>query len=214
MGTCASDMRTSSFIRAAKQGDVHTVRRLLHHVNPCTQNHAAIRLSAELGHTSVVQSLLEDGRTDPGAQNNVAVRTAAALGHTAIVQALLQDARVDPSAFRQLAIRSAIKYGRVDVVRLLLADVRVNTSNELGNALMWTQENGHREIIELLLTCPHVQALRKREAVLKLAANRAHRASRHRSGQARHSGHRIQPHPVYVPTPAQASDPIPLSMYS
>ena len=76
-----------------------------------------------LGHTSVVQLLLADGRADPS--NEYTLRTTLRNGHEDTVAALLGDPRVDPTAGNGWLLKAALKYGYNDVVTLLKADPRM-----------------------------------------------------------------------------------------
>ena len=148
-------------------------------VNPCINNNCAIEWASEMGHTDIVELLLETPEVDPCAGNNYAIRFASANGHTDIVKLLLNDKKVDPCAGNNYAIRfasanghtevvnllmqrvdpsachntpieNASLNGHLDIVKLLLQDNRV-LSGYLGCAISHASENGHLEVVKLLI---------------------------------------------------------------
>jgi hypothetical protein len=55
-----------------------------------------------LGHSKIVELLLEDERVHPGVFSNEALRHACMHGHLDVVKLLLQDKRVNPSDYGNL----------------------------------------------------------------------------------------------------------------
>ena len=165
---------------AARSGQTATVRRLLESsaadVNErCGEGgQFALMHAATLGHTTIVQALLEasasvDLLCDGG---RTALMWAARNGHTSVVLALLQaspSANVDLRSTCQAgftALMWAAWYGHTTIVRLLLGEVRecvlnasanVDLQSKLGyTALMVAAWNGHTAVVKLLLATASV----------------------------------------------------------
>ena len=94
-------------------------------VDPTWDNSWCLRDAAQLGHTSIVQLLLADGRADPGALNQLAIRDASFLRRSDTVAVLLVDPRVDPTALDGAALKAALMHGHTAVAALLKADPRM-----------------------------------------------------------------------------------------
>ena len=150
---------------AACSGRVTTVRKLLESsagtVNePCGEGgQFALMHAATLGHTAIVQALLEASASVDLLCNGgrTALMWAARNGHTSAVLALLEaSASVDLRSNGQAgftALMWAAWYGRTAIVRALLqASASVGLQSKLGyTALMIAARNGHTAIVQVLL---------------------------------------------------------------
>ena len=150
---------------AARSGQTATVRRLLESsaadVNErCGEGgQFALMHAATLGHTTIVQALLEasasvDLLCDGG---RTALMWAARNGHTSVVLALLQaSASVDLRSSGQAgftALMWAAWHGHTAIVRALLqASANVDLQSKLGyTALVVAAWNGHTAVVQVLL---------------------------------------------------------------
>jgi ankyrin repeat protein len=139
-----------------EKGCVQLVQMLLPHIDPSHQNQAALRAAVRLGHTQVVELLLNDPRVDPSAENQDAIITACQHGWQQIVELLLSHPRVDPSVAEQTPLRLAAHRGHEGIVKRLLLDSRVDPSVQNQYALFWAQHGRHDSVVKLLLTDPRV----------------------------------------------------------
>jgi ankyrin repeat protein len=150
---------------AVCSGRIATVRKLLESsvgtVNErCGEGgQFALMHAATLGHTAIVQALLEASASVDLLCNGgrTALRWAARNGHTSVVLALLEaSASVDLRSNGQAgftALMWAAWYGRTAIVRALLqASASVGLQSKLGyTALMIAARNGHTAIVQVLL---------------------------------------------------------------
>ena len=150
---------------AVCSGRIATVRKLLESsvgtVNErCGEGgQFALMHAATLGHTAIVQALLEASASVDLLCNGgcTSLMWAARNGHTSVVLALLEaSASVDLRSNGQAgftALMWAAWYGRTAIVRALLqASASVGLQSKLGyTALMIAARNGHTAIVQVLL---------------------------------------------------------------
>ena len=177
---------------AARSGQTATVRRLLESsaadVNErCGEGgQFALMHAATLGHTTIVQALLEasasvDLLCDGG---RTALMWAARNGHTSVVLALLQaSASVDLQRHGSgcTALMYAAWYGDTTIVRALLqasANVDLQNHGSGYTALMAAAWHGHTAIVQALLQASASVDLQRTtgETALMLAAERGRTA--------------------------------------
>ncbi|KAI9341183.1 ankyrin repeat-containing domain protein [Obelidium mucronatum] len=119
-------------------GDLRILELLLgnpKYFTPCCEENRPLRMASFLGHSDVVELLLQMPSVDPSAWNNQAIIDAAESNFLPVVKSLLQDPRVDPSAQCNSAITSAAGNGNFRVVEYLLSDPRVDPSAGENSAL-------------------------------------------------------------------------------
>jgi hypothetical protein len=81
--------------------------------------------AVRIGHSDIVQVLLDDGRADPSEGDNRMIRDAVRSGDIDTIRVLLSDERVDPTVDHLSILRESIRCGYADILRLLLRDRRV-----------------------------------------------------------------------------------------
>ena len=153
---------------AARSGRTATVRKLIES-SPAAVNERcgkggqfALMHAAKLGHTGIVQALLEASASVDllcyGGRS--ALMWAARNGHTSVVLALLQaSASVDlqrPSKAGFSALMYAAWHGHTAIVQALLqANASVDLQSRLGYTALavaaWNGSNGHTAIVQALL---------------------------------------------------------------
>lgn len=160
------------FMRACREGELHTVRTLLEKVDLCSIRHLAM-ISASVGYlammsairakrSKVVRLLLNDKRIDPNDHNGGFLVEASARDETKVVKVLLSDKRVEPCANRNLAIESASENGHERVVKLLLDHEKFHcTEMELKKWTRSATEIGSEETVLHLQQYAHNKKKRK-----------------------------------------------------
>jgi ankyrin repeat protein len=156
--------RDTPLIRAAKEGDVAEVERLLAAgVDPSAtgrHGHSALYEAAKRGDPAIVQHLLDAGANPNEVGYAIALHEAASQGHEEIVRLLLSSGASPDlgGSHGQTALECAAGRGRVGVVRILL-DAGARGGESTGGfgdmmgqtALHDAVEAGSLEIVELLL---------------------------------------------------------------
>ncbi|PRP76969.1 ankyrin-3-like [Planoprotostelium fungivorum] len=117
-----AQMFSGLFVGWARKGHEESIKVLLERmpsVDVTIDQHLALRIAAECGHTSIVKILLKDGRCDPTIYDSFPLRSAAERGHREVVEVLLQDGRADRNVFDNYPERFARSNGHVDVADLI-----------------------------------------------------------------------------------------------
>ncbi len=156
--------RDTPLIRAAKEGDVGELERLLAAgADPSAtgrHGHSALYEAAKRGDPAIVQRLLDAGANPNEVGRAIALHEAASQGHEEIVRLLLASGAIPDlgGSHGQTALECAASGGRLEVVRLLL-DAGARGGESTGGfgdmmgetALHNAVEAGSLEIVELLL---------------------------------------------------------------
>ncbi|MCL4380105.1 ankyrin repeat domain-containing protein, partial [Candidatus Dependentiae bacterium] len=176
-GSCLAVFDSSSFLRAAREGDIATIQTMATEASRQDKD-LVLELAASKGHLAVVQFLLgmnisghqlpADRIANINAENDEALRWAAESGHLAVIQFLLgmsvkghqlpadRIANIHSAdVFGNDALRLAVKNGHLAVVQFLIqqgADLSI-----LPDQL--------RESIMALIYTPLIQALEQGDAV-------------------------------------------------
>lgn len=133
--TSPEEISSDDFLNAVRLGDSVTIYDFLDNASPDilpdTYN-KALQLAVLYNHLSIISTLLDDRRVNPGADNNCALLLAATSGFLGIVKRLLQDQRVDPAAWDNLAYFQALKRGHHEIVVLLLNHYRNRIRSDLN----------------------------------------------------------------------------------
>ena len=147
----ASEHPTEAFFRAAKSGDVETVRALLKIADvgaDANKKSCALRSASKCGHTKVVEVLLQAG-VDIHIGNDAALRFAADENHVQIVEILLRAGAI-VNALDYDALHCASKKGNTEIVKLLLLK-KVPDTHVLNKALVSATRGCHAQTVKLLL---------------------------------------------------------------
>ncbi len=176
-GLC-DESSTKLFQCALSRGSTPTsaqVRGICRFLNPGLRNSHALILSASLGQSDTVKTLLSDGRVNARACENAALRMASESGKAEVVQALL-SAGADPDDFANYAVRWAAIEGRTSVVKVLLANKGTDPACRDGMGILpscdmpLSAQNG-RYVLKKLLKKPY-RRIRDEDANVLLAAAR------------------------------------------
>jgi ankyrin repeat protein len=146
-------------VRAARDGDIAWVKRLLEKGADVGRAHRAIPLASQNGHLEIVRLLLDHVSDINHHLSNWPARHALAgaawAGQTAIVELLIEKgAQVDATYGSGLtALMEASARGRLEMVRLLLSKgANVNAQTAYGaTPLKKAAEYGNAEVVRLLL---------------------------------------------------------------
>eukprot|EP01118_Nematostelium_gracile_P006460 TRINITY_DN2081_c0_g1_i11.p1 TRINITY_DN2081_c0_g1~~TRINITY_DN2081_c0_g1_i11.p1 ORF type:complete len:508 (+),score=98.76 TRINITY_DN2081_c0_g1_i11:86-1525(+) len=128
--------------------------------------------AVNLGHSGVVETLVDDGRFDPSMNDNELIRTASRNGFRKIVKKLLEDPRVDPSSHDNEALLQACELGHKAVIESLLKDARVDPSVNDNEALTQACGRGYEGIVEVLLDDERVDPSADNYSAIKTAMHR------------------------------------------
>jgi hypothetical protein len=133
-----------------------------------------LRLAIQNGKESLVRTLINEGKVNPGANGNEAIGVAAARGNDIIVGILLDSGKVDAAANGNLAIRMASANGHTKVVKLLLSKSNADPSDLRNDALMLASSNGHVAIVDVLLKDRRVNPGDRGNKAIELATQMEH----------------------------------------
>jgi hypothetical protein len=114
----------------------------------------ALESAARLGHTNIVELLLQSRADIPANYIFWALEYASEIGHIPVVERLLQihtDLPYD-SAIRR-ALFNAAKGGHLSTVKYLLQSRTDLTADDVGGALRAAAYSGHIPVVELLFQC-------------------------------------------------------------
>jgi hypothetical protein len=111
----------------------------------------ALESAARLGHTNIVEILLQSRTDIPSHYAGCAIQCAAKSGHTHIFELLLQRRTDIPSYYVGWALRNAAESGHMHIVELILHRRTDISANDAITALDSAARNGHTSIVELLL---------------------------------------------------------------
>ena len=117
-----------------------------------------LQIACDRGLTTVVRTLLSDGRCDPTAANFLGFLMACERGFREIASLMIADERVHANAFNNCAIQLAAENGHSALVALLLQDASVDPSAEDFYAMRVACYRGHKGVVQLLLQHPLVAA--------------------------------------------------------
>ncbi|WP_447896642.1 ankyrin repeat domain-containing protein [Stenotrophomonas acidaminiphila] len=136
---------TRDLQRAALNGDVDEVKRLIPVSDPKADDSYALSIAAMNGHLECVKALIPV--SDPKADESEALKLAAERGHADCVELLIPVS--DPKADESGAMRRAAGRGHAHCVKLLIpvSDPKADDCN----ALQWAAENGHVVCVKLLI---------------------------------------------------------------
>jgi ankyrin repeat protein len=107
-----------------------------------------IERACQMGATSIVKLLLNDGRVIPPDKS---LLLAISRGYDDIVKLLLNDLRINPAIENNQILIIAISSGKFDIVDLLIKDQRINPADDSNLALNTAIKNCNKKMVELLL---------------------------------------------------------------
>jgi hypothetical protein len=110
----------------------------------------ALESAARLGHTNIVEILLQSRTVIPSHHAGWAIQCAAKRGHTHIFELLLQRRTDIPSHYVGWALRNAAESGQTLIVDLLFQRRTDLPSNYVDQALESASQSGYTAIIELI----------------------------------------------------------------
>uniref|UniRef100_A0AAR2LAQ4 Ankyrin 2a, neuronal n=1 Tax=Pygocentrus nattereri TaxID=42514 RepID=A0AAR2LAQ4_PYGNA len=158
---CQGDLDNTSFLRAARAGNVEKVLELLksgQDISTCNQNGLnALHLAAKEGHVELVEELLERGAAVDSAtkKGNTALHIASLAGQKEVAKLLVKRG-ADINAQSQngfTPLYMAAQENHLDVVRYLLENGgNQSTATEDGfTPLAIALQQGHNQVVSLLL---------------------------------------------------------------
>jgi hypothetical protein len=110
----------------------------------------ALESAARLGHTNIVEILLQSRIDIPSHHVGWALQCSAKRGHTPIVELLLQRRTDISSRYFGWALRNAAESGHMHVVEVFLHRHTDISAKDAGLALISASEKGYTAIIELI----------------------------------------------------------------
>jgi ankyrin repeat protein len=142
-----SSVTTRSLRLAASSGNLGMVQMLSNHTQRkgFIDYSSAAELSAELGHTEILQFLLTPPRS---AETSWLLQLAASKGRLDTVKYLLTTAA---SSASNKAVARAAEYGELEVVQLLLTDPHTTASTDLKIAVISAALRNYTDILKVLL---------------------------------------------------------------
>ncbi len=146
------------FIGAVEGGNPEVVLLLLNSagVDFSSSYEKAMRSAVGLGHSRVVQILL-DYAVERGFVVSLGKwRNVQWFHHPEVVSVLLGDGGIDPAAENNRAVCTASRLGLAKVVQLLLADPRVDPAFGDNRAIFFASREGRPEVVRLLIADPRV----------------------------------------------------------
>jgi len=160
MTSADTDRNNDRLLRAAAEGNVAEVRRLIPLSNPLDRDSAALGAAAQNGHAECVTLLLPV--SDPTKRDNQPLRWAAGEGHAECVTLLLEGA--SRKAIR-IAFQTAVLWGHMECVELMYG--LCNTQKALYTLQSVSQQNPENGLyIRAVERLQQVMAEKQKEVLL------------------------------------------------